>query len=198
MGLGRLWESPFIAFSLFLDLFPLLLCTFLHLLLLRRLSVQSFIAAGMSAHGTEGEKAPGSLCVTVMRGDVVIQQFLPKGHICSLSFCSPYPSESLVYLSRMHSAVFARTPARPYHPLCINIKWGRDYIPLLAFRLDSRLEVLSLVAECHAVNLQFILKLNCGFVSRLWGQTVLTFRFPRHVSLPRQSHLEVMLYKICL
>lgn len=32
------------------------------------------------------ESAPGSWCDEVMRRDVVIQQFQPKGHICSLSF----------------------------------------------------------------------------------------------------------------
>lgn len=56
-------------------------------------------------------------------------------------------------------------------PTLHKYQMGRDYIPLLAFRLDSRLK-----AECHAVNLQF--KLNCGFVSCLWAQTVLTFRSP--------------------
>lgn len=54
-----------------------------------------FITTGCLRMAQRGKNAPGSLCDTVMRGDVVIQQFLPKGHICSLSFCSPYLSESL-------------------------------------------------------------------------------------------------------
>lgn len=91
-GFGNLPSSPSLFF---LVPFPLLLCTFFRLLLLWCLPVQSFITTGLSAHGTEEENAPGSLCDTVMRGDGVIQQFLPKGHICSLSFCSPYLSESL-------------------------------------------------------------------------------------------------------
>lgn len=72
-----------------------------------------------------GGSAPGSWCDEVMRGDVVIQQFLPKGHICSLSFglyislhlsrclslLSLCPSLS-VYLLSMHSAVCASVPVR--------------------------------------------------------------------------------------
>lgn len=95
VGGVRLWESPLITFSNFLLPFPLLLCTFL-----RCFSSGASLRSPSSRRGClrmaqRRENAPGSLCDTVMRGDVVIQQFLPKGHICSLSFCSPYLSESL-------------------------------------------------------------------------------------------------------
>lgn len=103
-----------------------------------------------------------------------------------------------VYLSRMHSAVSARAPACRCHPLCINIKWGE--IIFHSWLLGLARGVLSSVGECHAVTLQFILKLNWRFVSRLSGQTVPTFRlffffFSRCQCLARQSHLEVMLHR---
>lgn len=44
------------------------------------------------------QSAPGSWCDEVMRRDVVIQQFQPKGHICSLSFAL-YMSASLFLYS---------------------------------------------------------------------------------------------------
>lgn len=103
------------------------LCAFLRRLLLRSalsacLSSRRAVCAWHRGEGGGGV-APGSLCNTVMRGDVVIQQFLPKGHICSLSFLLPVSVWISVCLSRMHSAVSARAPAPRYHPLCINIKW---------------------------------------------------------------------------
>lgn len=48
-------------------------------------SLRLFYHDGLSVCGSR-ESAPGSWCDEVMRRDVVIQQFQPRGHICSLSF----------------------------------------------------------------------------------------------------------------
>lgn len=117
------------------------------LLLLRRLSVQSFITTALSAHGTEGGKCPGftmRYSNERRRGDSAVSAQRP--HLLPF-FLLPVSVWISVCLSRMHSAVSARAPARPYPPTLHKYQMGRDYIPLLAFRLDSWVEVLSLVAE---------------------------------------------------
>lgn len=65
----------------FLFVLPLSMCFFL----VSVLSLPLFYHDGLSVCGSR-ESAPGSWCDEVMRRDVVIQQFQPKGHICSLSF----------------------------------------------------------------------------------------------------------------
>lgn len=64
--------------------YTLSLCVFLHLFPVCCLSF-SFYYDSLCVCGSR-ESAPGSCCDEVMRRDVVIQQFQPKGHICSLSF----------------------------------------------------------------------------------------------------------------
>lgn len=99
----------------------LALCVFLHLFPLCCLSLPFITTASLCV--APGESAPGSWCDTVMRRDMVIQQFQPQGHICSLSFL--YLSASCiallfsVYLMRMYSAV-AWVPVRIYHLCFIN------------------------------------------------------------------------------
>lgn len=99
VGGALVWESPFITFSLSLFFFWFLYCfacaPSFDCSSSGALFPLPFITTGCLRMAQRGKSAPGSLCDTVMRGDVVIQQFLPKGHICSLSFCSPYLSESL-------------------------------------------------------------------------------------------------------
>lgn len=74
------------------------ICFFQRLLPLHCLSLP-FITTGCLCAAPE-ESALGSWCDTVMRGDVVIQQFQPKGHICSLSFALHIcPNLPFLYLS---------------------------------------------------------------------------------------------------
>lgn len=84
----RLWSSGNLPLSLSLDvsvmLFPVYL-TFSLCIFLSFFSLPLFYHDSPSVCGTT-ESALGSWCDEVMRRDVVIQQFQPKGHICSLSF----------------------------------------------------------------------------------------------------------------
>lgn len=97
--------SSFVGFSSVSSLFAVVLCL---------LSQQALCVCSR-------ESAPGSRCDKVMRGDVVIQQFQPKGHICSPSFalciclCLSLPLlppffHLSIYLLNTFSAVSAGVP----------------------------------------------------------------------------------------
>lgn len=100
-GGKKTWESPFIALTFLfvsppLNVFSSLSFFFVASLCLFVMTVPLCVAPG--------ESALGSWCDTVMRRDMVIQQFQPKGHICSLSFglyicLCIYLSQSLFLLS---------------------------------------------------------------------------------------------------
>lgn len=199
-GGALVWESPFITFSLsFFFLVPLLLrlCAFLRLLLLRSALSTAFHHDGLPAHGTEGEKCPGftmRYSNERRRGDSAVSAQRP--HLLPFLLL-PVSVWISVYLSRMHSAVSARAPACRCHPLCINIKWGE--IIFHSWLLGLARGVLSSVGECHAVTLQFILKLNWRFVSRLSGQTVPTFRlFFVFFHVVNDWHVRVTLKWCCI
>lgn len=88
-GREDIWGSPFYHFLWMSALFPVCLLFFLlwvfPLCLPSLLSFSAFYHDRHSVFGSR-ESAPGSRCDKVMRRDVVIQQFQPKGHICSPSF----------------------------------------------------------------------------------------------------------------
>lgn len=137
----------FLFFFWFLHPFARI-CFFQRLLPLRCLSLP-FITTGCLCTALE-ESALGSWCDTVMRGDVVIQQFQPKGHICSLSFalriCPNLPFS--IYLLRMHSAVSAAAaPSAHLPPTLHKYQISTDYIPVLTFKYDSWSRVLLLAGK---------------------------------------------------
>lgn len=80
----------------------------------------------------------------------MIQQFQPKGHICSLSsaarICPNLPFS--IYLLRMHSAVSAApAPSARLPPTLHKYQISTDYIPPLTFKYDSWSRVLLLAGK---------------------------------------------------
>lgn len=118
-GREDIWGSPFYHFLWMFTLFPV--CLLFFLLWVFPLCLPSLLSFSAFYHNRHSVFAPGSRCDKVMRGDVVIQQFQPKGHICSPSFalciclCLSLPLlppffHLSIYLLNTFSAVSAGVP----------------------------------------------------------------------------------------